>query len=271
MPTPAQVREHYEVEKEIASRLRDSHADQRRTLYSEAYDELFRRVPHHPMLAAKTSGKVDAAARREIALLEGLTSGDSVYLEIGPGDCSIAKEMARRVEKVYAVDVSSEITSGLDLPANFELLISDGTSIPVVPESVDVVYSNQLMEHLHPEDAEAQLANVFRSLKPGGYYYCVTPNRLSGPHDISRNFDDEATGLHLKEYTVGELDRLFGNAGFRNRMIYLGYGKVGIFIPTLFHRSVESVIKLFPHRLRRALTFNRVARLFLGIRMLARK
>jgi predicted SAM-dependent methyltransferase len=35
-------------------------------------------------------------------------------------------------------------------------------------ESVDLAYSNQLMEHLHPDDASEQLANVYRALKPGG-------------------------------------------------------------------------------------------------------
>src|SRR5581483_7134702 len=46
-------------------------------------------------------------------------------------------------------------------------------------------------------------------------YICVTPNRLSGPHDVSRNFDTVATGFHLKDYTIGELAALFQQVGFR--------------------------------------------------------
>ena len=39
------------------------------------------------------------------------------------------------------------------------------------------------------------LANLYRALKPGAVYVCITPNRLSGPHDISLYFDSVATGF----------------------------------------------------------------------------
>ena len=71
--------------------------------------------------------------------------------------------------------------------------------------SVDLAFSDQLMEHLHPDDAVEQLRNIHRALKPGGVYVCVTPNRLYGPSDISAFFDDEARGFHLKEYSLDEI------------------------------------------------------------------
>ena len=61
------------------------------------------------------------------------------------------------------------------------------------------------MEHLHPDDALEQLQNIYSALVPGGIYLCITPNRLSGPQDVSRDFDMVATGFHLKEYTISEL------------------------------------------------------------------
>jgi SAM-dependent methyltransferase len=116
---------------------------------------------------------------------------------------------------VYALDVSAEITRTDTLPANFSLILSDGTTIDVPPDSITVAYSNQLMEHLHPDDALEQLSNIYRALAPGGIYICVTPNRLTGPHDISRHFDPVATCLHLKEYTNTELMALLRRVGFR--------------------------------------------------------
>jgi len=92
----------------------------------------------------------------------------------------------------------------------------------VPPGSVTVAYSNQLMEHLHPDDAREQLRNIFEALAPGGRYVCLTPNRLNGPHDVSRHFDETATGFHLKEYTIGELRTLFKQAGFSTVDLYLG-------------------------------------------------
>ena len=53
--TDAQVREHYELEKQLARQLMAAQRDERRHLYSALYDELFRRLPHHPQWARKAS------------------------------------------------------------------------------------------------------------------------------------------------------------------------------------------------------------------------
>ena len=271
MQTPAQIREHYEIEREIASRLRNSKSHERATLYTWAYDELFRRVPHHPMLEARDTEELTPAAYRELNILEKFINESSIYLEVGPGDCSFAIEVAGRVKKSYAVDVSTEITKELHAPDNFELLLSDGTSIPIPAGTADVIFSNQLMEHLHPDDAALQLENIFRALKQRGVYYCVTPNRLSGPHDVSRGFDNEATGLHLKEYTVTELDAMFRRAGFSRTKIYFGFGRYGMFVPAFPHKIVEWLLGFLSHRARKMLMFNRVSRILLGIRIIGRK
>ena len=83
------------------------------------------------------------------------------------------------------------------------VVLSDGVSVEVPAASVTLAYSNQLMEHLHPDDALVQLRNIVRALAPGGLYV-RHPNRLTGPHDISMYFDRVATGFHLKEYTATE-------------------------------------------------------------------
>jgi hypothetical protein len=78
------------------------------------------------------------------------------------------------------------------------------------------------MEHLHPDDAFDQLQNIYNALVPGGIYICITPNRLTGPHDISRYFDEFATGFHMKEYTTLELSNLFRKVGFSRVRAYVG-------------------------------------------------
>ncbi len=69
-------------------------------------------------------------------------------------------------------------------------------------------------EHFHPEDVASHLSEVARVPEPGGWFGLDTPNRISGPHDISRGFSGEATGLHLKEWTHGELVELLMCRGF---------------------------------------------------------
>jgi SAM-dependent methyltransferase len=115
---------------------------------------------------------------------------------------------------------------------------------------VDVVYSQQLMEHLHPDDALDQLRNIFEALKPGGRYICVTPNRITGPHDISRHFDEVAAGFHLKEYTIGELARLFRHVGFRTTTLYVGTSSRPRSFPVWPFAWLEHLLTPLPRKLR---------------------
>ena len=55
-----QLREQYALEKMLADRLRRSSKEERRFLYSSAYDELFRRVPHHPQVLRKLDAHAQA-------------------------------------------------------------------------------------------------------------------------------------------------------------------------------------------------------------------
>ena len=248
----AQLSEHYQVEKELALRLRNAPQAERATLYRSVYDELFQRVPHHPQLSRKFEPEVvERLVNEKLVLLRRFLNRDTVFMELGPGDCRLALKIAESVRTVYAVDVSAEITKDVVSPANFSLKLSRGTDIPVPRETVTVAYSYQLMEHIHPEDAREQLRNVYEALAPGGIYVCITPNRLAGPHDISRYFDREATGFHLKEYTVGELGDLFRTVGFRK--VTLSAGGAGHFAewPLLPVTALESVVDLLPWRMRR--------------------
>ena len=267
--TAAQIREHYELEKRIAERLRESTSEERKSLYTASYDELFRALPHHPMLVDYSPADKQRQLEKDVRRLETFVGAETVYLEIGPGDCAVAFEIAKRAKKVYAIDVSEEITKRADAPDNFELIISDGSSIPIEAESVDVAFSNQLMEHLHPDDSVRQLENLFRVLKSGGTYFCITPNRLTGPHDISRNFDATAAGLHLKEYTVTELDALFRRVGFSKTRVFADVGKV--FLPVLPYKIAEKLLDRLPHSLRKRLTFNKIVRFLLGVKLVATK
>jgi SAM-dependent methyltransferase len=174
---------------------------------------------------------------------------------------------AERAAHVYAVDVSNEITGRVTPPANFELVLSDGCSIAVPPASADLVFSNQLMEHLHPDDAVEQLRNIYAALKPGGAYFCITPNRMSGPHDVSQYFDREARGFHLREYRIGELINVCRGAGFTRFRAYIGKDGRFLRVPVALVALAERLAGLLPARAGKLAPL----RLALGIRLLAIK
>ncbi len=266
------IRQHYLVEKELAARLRAATKAERRNLYTEVYDELFRRVPDHPQLSLK----LDAANRqhdldRRLAILKRHLHPNATYLEVGPGDCSLVIKVAGLVRKVYAIDVSHEITKELRLPDSVELIISDGSSIPVPPSSIDLAYSDQLMEHLHPEDAIRQLRNVYDALVPGGRYICITPNRLSGPHDVSQYFDEVATGFHLREYSATELAGMFKDVGFRRIQVLVGARGFYVNAPTPIIKAMESVLASAPRRLGKTLARWLPLRSILGVKLVGIK
>ncbi len=270
--SPARIRAHYEVEKRLASRLKQASREERRTLYALLYDEMYRQIPDHPQLTRKASPeRRRAVVRSQMRLLARFLDRTTTFLEVGAGDCALALEVARVARKVYAVDVSRAVTGGTVFPENFELILSDGCSIPVPPGSVDVAYSNQLMEHLHPDDALEQLENIYRALAPGGVYLCITPNRLDGPHDVSRYFDEVATGFHLKEYTISELAALFRRVGFERVSLFLGARGKYVEVPAGPSVLVEASLSRLPSVLRRRVAGWKPVGFFISIRMLGRK
>lgn len=270
--TPERLRSHYLAERDLANQLRSASKAERQHLYATVYDELFRQVSDHPQLTRKkNAGELAEAVATRLRLLAPFLRLDSVFMEIGCGDCSLASQVARRAQHVYAVDVSAEITKGLTFPPNLELLICDGSNVPVSPGRVDVAFSYQLIEHLHPADAIDHIENVHRVLKAGGVYVCVTPNRLSGPHDISKYFETEARGFHMKEYTTWELADLFKGAGFSSSRVLFGTRGRFLLLPPAFVRPLEQLIAPLPYRTRTRLAASPIIRQLLGVAIVARK
>jgi SAM-dependent methyltransferase len=95
----------------------------------------------------------------------------------------------------------------LDLVSHYEEL-----------DAFDVVFWNDVIEHLPPAVTEQYLQAIKRMLRPGGRLITCTPSRLTGPHDVSRFVvpaGEQPMGLHLREYSHRELRALLQRAGFR--------------------------------------------------------
>ncbi len=248
----AELRQHYEVEKRLAGRLMSARLPERQALYSVLYTELLQTVPQHPQHTRKADpAKSDAETTDKLCLLKTFLKPSMTFLEIGAGNCSVSLRVASLVRKVYALEVSEEVMKHVPPIPNLQKIISDGSSVPVPAGGIDLAYSYQVMEHVHPEDAMSQLRNIYRALAPGGKYICVTPDRVSGPHDISQYFDATATGFHLKEYTWGELAQLFRSVGFKSVNAFVGARNRYFKVPLAAVRLLENSLALLPHSLAR--------------------
>lgn len=262
----------YVIEKKLAERLKNADRHGREKLYKRVYDELYRSVPDHPHITRQMDSEAQGIlVASKMKFLSGFLDCNSVFSEIGPGDCQISFEVAKYVKKVYAVDVSENMTKNIQKPANFELMISDGINIPSHVQAINIAYSNQFIEHVHPDDVKEMLQGIYKSLVPGGIYICFTPHRFNGPHDISKYFDSVALGLHMKEYTNEELFDIFKAVGFIKIKPYVNFKIAYVWIPISMVILLEKIIGFFPWAIRRKISLLRLFRGFLGICLVAKK
>lgn len=119
------------------------------------------------------------AFERKIAITKAQMSPDGVVLDVGCGTGSLALRLAPHAARVHGLDLSDEMiriasgkasTQGIDNVA-FHVGAFDDTC-PFEPESLDGLCAYSLLHLL--EDRSAALAQIFRLLKPGGFFISST-------------------------------------------------------------------------------------------------
>ncbi|HEY6503110.1 MAG TPA: methyltransferase domain-containing protein [Chitinophagaceae bacterium] len=261
--------EHFQLERQLANKLRDTTTEQRRVLYGKLYNDLFSTFPGIP---EGLSYSKDDRLAWQLKLMKPLFNKEKVVLEIGAGDCLVSKELAKHFKKIIAYEVADSIPFIEGKPANFELKIFNGIDMHESENSVDVVYSNQVFEHLHPDDTQPLLRAYHSYLTKGGKLVVITPHLLTGPHDISRDFTRDPEGFHLKEYTYKEMKAVLTATGFKKIKGYVGYSKLGYFsLPISTLIAAEKAYNLFPAGLKRKLRSNSVVFNLFGMKIIAEK
>ncbi len=248
------LRHQFEVECELAAKLRASCREERTHLFRTLYTEFFERVPDHPRLSRRDAPEHSGhSVRIQLNMLRPALGPDKVLLEFAPGDCRLSRAAAPLVERVIGVDISDQRASDDEFPGNFELMVYDGYHLPLPDASVDTVFSYQFMEHLHPDDVEPHFALVSRVLKPGGCYVFDTPHRFTGPHDIARLYGDDLVCLHLQEWTYKELRAIVARQGFGESFAYRRGRPVRSRWGNALNDGAEALFSLLPRKFRRAM------------------
>ncbi|MBX3565270.1 MAG: class I SAM-dependent methyltransferase [Sphingomonas sp.] len=117
------------------------------------------------------AGNWDDALFRE-RILARLTREASV-LDLGAGAGIVgAMNFKGLAKRVCGIDLDPRV---VDNPYLDEGLVSDGDSIPYPDDSFDLVFADNVFEHL--EYPEAVLGEINRVLRKGGYMLFKTPNR----------------------------------------------------------------------------------------------
>lgn len=206
----------FEIRKKYHRRiLAEDRAEEREKLYEEAYARLYKfNEKYYPK--QEKFGYMDKLIYCYKNIIE-----NRIAVDYGCGYGYSTIDLAKFARKVYGIESNNHIIEKAkhihNKYRNVTFCKSKGFKIPLPNESVDVVYSNDFIEHLHPDDLIMHLKEVLRLLSPEGCYICITPNRKYGPFDITEAFLPRGSGpqgMHLREYSYKELFRIFRNIGF---------------------------------------------------------
>lgn len=215
--TEEQRRKQFELEQLARREILASTPDNRAEVTRKAYDRLYQGAPWHVDLRATPESRA-ARTRRQATLLTRHVARAGQVLELGCGSGELLTYLAERFPRVSftGIDISvAKLQSGESSAlGNLEFQAGDCVEPVKPPHMYDLVISSQVLEHFHPQDVPRHLRAVCQLLRPGGVFELDTPNRSTGPHDISVFFTGEASGTHLKEWTVAELSAALRAAGF---------------------------------------------------------
>jgi SAM-dependent methyltransferase len=268
--TPERLRAHYQLEQCLAAQLKAAGPDERGRIYGELYNALFSALPDHPQHSADPGRRARDVAV-QVDFLRGFAGAGLSFAEIGCGDAAVTKGLAPYMLESIGVDVTPALIDAAQAPDNFHFAKAEGAAIDLPDAAVDLAYSNQLMEHLHPDDAVAQLGEIFRILKPGGRYICITPSRISGPHDISMYFGYEPRGFHLREYDYASLSAAFRKTGFVHLQAHARIKGWDFVLPLWTARLFEKLMLTLPRGVRTRVMLAPPARTLAGLTLIGRK
>ena len=124
-------------------------------------------------------------------------------LELGCGSAEITRDIAasgagRTVTALEVDEIAHEKNLQVtDLP-NVTFALSGAQDIPLVEESVDVVFMFKSLHHVPLELMQDSMLEIRRVLKPGGLAYISEPVFAGDFNEILRLFHDEQKSAKLR-------------------------------------------------------------------------
>ena len=283
--TEEMILAHWELEKRLTKELLESTPENRWEVFERCYSMLYSELWWLNKFIG--AGSTLPPSQRYKSWVELIRQPPKKIYEIGSGKGEMMTYLASCGFECRATEITRERgQKHVSEHPNLSWAISDGVHLKrfEVPNSYDVVVSDQVIEHLHPDDLYEHFKGVLSILSSGGRYIFCTPHKQIGPSDISRVFKcDKPMGMHLKEYTYQELKELLERAGFKDIYAVLRIPMkitqlFGIYVKPKASRTyldylcaVEKLISLLPRQ-----TFRRkAARLLMlfspGILIIAQK
>ena len=255
----------WELEKYYHHQILNSPSgSQRAEIINMAYSDISQIL--HKVKSLSNSSPTFGLQERDSKLVVSLLgdSSSKKFFEVGFGLGKLLTLVSRHGHYVSGVEPASSLVdfanSSISRSYNLGLIAGDLLSLnnQLLSHKFDLIYWNDVIEHVHPEDVPICISKLYSLLKPGGSLITITPNWHVRPSDITRLFcppRTSAQGLHLKEYTLCELCSLLQSSGFsrlrvpfvctRSRSILLGSGFLRLKL------LLEPILELLPIKLAR--------------------
>jgi 2-polyprenyl-3-methyl-5-hydroxy-6-metoxy-1,4-benzoquinol methylase len=223
IPTDAEVTEemilaHWELEKRLTKELLASNPENRWEIFEHCYSTLYSELWWLNQFIG--IGSTISPSQRYKNWVELVGEPPKKIYEVGSGRGELITYLASCGFECRATEITRERgRKYVSAHSNLSWGISDGVHLERFepPNSYDVIISDQVIEHLHPDDLYEHFKGVLSILSSSGRYIFCTPHKHMGPSDVSRIFKcDKPVGMHLKEYTYQELKELLERAGFKD-------------------------------------------------------
>jgi SAM-dependent methyltransferase len=172
-------------------------------------DDKFYKSFSEKSLTTYGTGRRSRIERHRLELLQRFRKAPGAFFEIGPGHGTLGQLAVAAGWQYTAIEAS---------PLLQEVLKSKGLNVipawtppmPMGDATADVVYADQVLEHMRGiDDARQFTAEALRSLKPGGIFFVVVPDYLK-----EREFFWDVDYTHNFVTTERRIRQLFNDGGF---------------------------------------------------------
>ena len=198
-------------------------------------DEQFYKSFSEKSLTSYGAGRRSRIERHRLDLLNRFVPARGVMFEIGPGHGTLG-ELAVSDGFDYTAVEASPILMDVLRKKGLKVIEAWTPPMPMADASADVVYADQVLEHMRGiDDARQFTAEALRSLKPGGIFFVVVPDYLK-----ERQFFWDVDYTHNFVTTERRVRQLFNDGGFEILHVERAIG-----IATGFKRDLLAAAALF--------------------------
>ena len=198
-------------------------------------DETFYKTFSEKQLTTFGAARRSRIERHRLALLHRFATPPGTMYEIGPGHGTLG-ELAVASGWQYTAVETSRVLIDVLRKKGLNVIEAWTPPFPMGDQSADVIYADQILEHMRGiDDARQFTAEALRTLKPGGHFFVVVPNYLK-----ERSFFWDVDYTHNFVTTPRRMKQLLYDGGFE--VVHM---ERAIGVSTGLARDLLNIPKLF--------------------------